>query len=552
MEQFMNLGLSKTMLKTLARKGFETATPIQSSVIPFLLNDENDLVAQAETGTGKTAAFGIPIIESLDPRDKEVGALILVPTRELALQVAGEIESLTGSRSLQVLPVYGGQAFGPQFKGLKQGADIVVGTPGRILDHLRRGSLCLEHLSYLVLDEADQMLDMGFIEDIKTILSHAPQERRTLLFSATMPAAVITIARKHMRGYKTIAMNTRPQAVQLTEQIYFEVRDQDKFEALCRVIDMEPEFFGLVFCRTRIDTAEIASRLIHRGYAADGIHGDISQIDREKIMRGFREKRITILVATDVAARGLDISNLTHVINYDMPQDTDAYIHRIGRTGRAGKKGIAISFVTSKERRFLETVKRTAGASMRRGHIPGVGEVIAAKRARIRVNIEQAVTDEKTGLYADLAAELLEKGNADKVLAACMRLAFADELDTSSYGEIRQINPVESKSRTKLFIARGRKHGITPPKLVKLIKGQTGVSEHLITDIKIFDDFSYLSVPFAEAAIIQKKFQHKRGRPIVGKANSEKGQPPHRKSGQGKDRKISGMNKTNQGRRAAG
>ncbi|HHO76724.1 MAG TPA: DEAD/DEAH box helicase [Deltaproteobacteria bacterium] len=552
MEQFMNLGLSKTMVKTLARKGFEIPTPIQNTVIPFLLSGESDLVAQAETGTGKTAAFGIPIIESLNSQGKDVKALILVPTRELAIQVAGEIGSLVGSRNLQVLPVYGGQAFGPQFKGLKQGADIVVGTPGRILDHLRRGSLCLETLSFMVLDEADQMLDMGFIEDIRTILSHAPQERRTMLFSATMPAAVITIARQYMRGYKTIAMNTKPHAVQLTEQIYFEVRDQDKFEALCRVIDMEPDFFGLVFCRTRLDTAELASRLLKRGYAADGIHGDISQFDRERIMRGFREKKITILVATDVAARGIDINNLSHVINYDMPQDADSYIHRIGRTGRAGNKGIAISFVVSKERRFLEILRRTVGASMRRGHIPGVSEVLAAKRDKIRFNIEKAVADNKAGLYADLAVEMLENGNASRLLAACMRIAFADELDTSSYGEIRQINPVENKSRTKLFMARGRKQGITPQKLVKLIHGQTGVSERLINDIKIFDDFSYLSVPAAEAVIIQKRFQNKKGRPIVSKAKSENAQTLHRKTVQGNNRKAPVRNKSDQGRRAAG
>ncbi len=552
MEQFINLGLSGTMLKTLAKKGFDTATPIQSSVIPFLLEEDHDLVAQAETGTGKTAAFGIPIIESLDSPGREVGALILVPTRELALQVAGEIESFVGSRRIKVLPVYGGQAFGPQFKGLKQGADIVVGTPGRIIDHLRRGSLCLDNLSFLVLDEADQMLDMGFIEDIRTILSHAPQERRTLLFSATMPAAVVTIAKKYMRGYRTIAMNTTPQAETLTEQIYFEVRDQDKFEALCRVIDKEKEFFGLVFCRTRVDTAEIASRLVDRGYAADGIHGDISQADREKIMRGFREKKITILVATDVAARGIDINNLSHVINYDMPYDTDAYIHRIGRTGRAGKKGTAISFVTARERRYLETLKRTAGASMRRGHIPGVSEVLAAKRARIRFNIEQAKSDEKTGIYADLAAELLKTGNVADVLAACMRLAFHDELDTSCYGEIRQINPVENRSRTKLFIARGRKHGISSKKLMKLIKGQTGVGEHLMSDIRIFEEFSYFSVPFDEAAVIQKRFQNKKGRPIVGKARSEKVPASRDKAGQGKSRRIPGADKKEMRRRAAG
>jgi ATP-dependent RNA helicase DeaD len=518
MEQFRNLGLSEVMLKTLATKGFKEPTPIQHAVIPYLLREDRDVVAQAETGTGKTAAFGIPIIERLDSRDKEVKALVLVPTRELAMQVAGEINSLKGSRNIKVLPVYGGQGYTHQLKSLKRGVDIVVGTPGRLLDHLDRGTLNLDGLSFLVLDEADQMLDMGFIEDIKAILSHVPAQRRTLLFSATMPAQVITIARRYMKGYETIAMNTKAQAPQLTEQKYLEVREQDKFEALCRIIDMEPGFYGLVFCRTRVETADLAEKLVARGYKAEGMHGDINQFEREKIMRGFREKKITILTATDVAARGIDINNLSHVINYALPQDSDAYVHRIGRTGRAGNKGIAISFVTSREHRMLDTIRRKTGGAMRRGHIPGVSEVIAVKRARIMAEIEQVMNEDDFGNYATLASELLETGEAGTVLAACLRRAFADELDTSSYGEIRQVNPVNTRAYTQLFVARGRKNGITPQKLVKLIRQHSGVNENLLRDIKIFDDYSYISVPLAEAEVIQKKFRKKRGRPIISKA----------------------------------
>ncbi|HPJ92916.1 MAG TPA: DEAD/DEAH box helicase [Deltaproteobacteria bacterium] len=518
MEQFRNLGLSESMLQTLAAKGFREPTPIQSAVIPYLLDGDRDVVAQAETGTGKTAAFGIPIIERLDTRERGVKALVLVPTRELALQVSEEIISLTGRKNIQVLPVYGGQGFVHQLRSLKKGVDIVVGTPGRLLDHLGRGTLSFEGISFLVLDEADQMLDMGFIEDINAILSHVPAGRRTLLFSATMPASVITIARRYMKGYETITMNARAECPQLTEQKYIEVREQDKFEALCRIIDMEPGFYGLVFCRTRVETADLAEKLVERGYRAEGIHGDINQFEREKIMRSFRERKITILTATDVAARGIDINNLSHVINYALPQDSDAYVHRIGRTGRAGCRGTAITFVTSREHRMLEVIRHKTGNAMRRGHIPGVSEVIAAKRARIREEIEQVMRNDDFGNYCGLAAELLETDDAGTVLAACLRRAFVDELDPATYGEIRQINPVSTLTYTQLFVARGRKHGITPQKLVKLIRQHSGVSENLLRDIRIFDDFSYISAPKAEAEEIRKKFGKKRGRPIISRA----------------------------------
>ncbi len=336
MDQFTDLGLSEAMLKTLAHKGFCEPTPIQKAIIPFLLNDERDVVAQAETGTGKTAAFGIPIIEGIQKPDGKVKALVLVPTRELALQVALEIKSLRGNKKIETVSIYGGQPFGPQRSALKR-ADIVVGTTGRILDHLEKGTLHLDGITHLVLDEADEMLDMGFIDDIKAILAHTPGTRRTMLFSATMPREVVAIAKRHMGDYETIATARKKQSRQLTDQLYIEVREPDRFEALCRIIDMDPTFYGLVFCRTRIETSELAERLIDRGYDAQAIHGEIDQREREQIMHRLRSRHINILVATDVAARGIDIQDLTHVINYDPPQDPDSYIHRIGRTGRAGK-----------------------------------------------------------------------------------------------------------------------------------------------------------------------------------------------------------------------
>lgn len=523
MENFKGLGLSEGMMEALSIKGFEEPTPVQKKIIPFLMGTDSDAVVQAATGTGKTAAFGIPIIEKIISRNGNAAALVIVPTRELALQVSKELDSIKGSKRLEILPMYGGQGMGLQLKTLKHGVDIVVGTPGRVLDHLKRGTFCLEDLSFLVLDEADQMLDMGFIEDIREIITYAPQQRRTLLFSATMPRPVIAIARKYMGNYETITVSTKTNSKQHTEQIYYEVREQDKFETLCRIIDMEPEFYGLVFCRTRVDTAELAERLISRGYAADGIHGEIDQQGREKIMRSFRDKNITILAATDVAARGIDIDHLTHVINYSIPQDTDAYIHRIGRTGRAGRNGKAVTFVMPKEGRMLDIIRKVCGPELRKGTIPNVATVIAAKRTHIKNEIEQNMSGKDFGEYAVLAAELLAKGDAETVLAACLSHAFSGKLDASSYGEIRPVKKEVTDSFTRVFVARGRKHGITPRKLAKFISQTTGLKEKFVREIEIKDEYAFVSIPSAEAARIKNQFKGKKGKPLISKAKHEQG-----------------------------
>jgi len=474
-EEFRKLGLSEAMLATIARKGFSEPTPVQKAIIPFLLTGSSDVVAQAETGTGKTAAFGIPILEQMGTPDGRVKTLVLVPTRELAVQVAGEIRSFRGSRKVEILSVYGGQPFGVQRSAIKGGADIVVGTTGRILDHLEKGTLRLDNLSCLVLDEADEMLDMGFIDDIRTILEHTPEKRRTMLFSATMPREVISIARRYMKAYETITTVPLNKSQQLTDQVYLEVREQDKFEALCRIIDMEPEFYGLVFCRTRVETAEIAECLIKRGYGALAMHGEIEQRDREHIMRRLRSRQITILVATDVAARGIDVSDLTHVINYDPPQDPDSYLHRIGRTGRAGKKGTAITLVTPGTQRSLDLIRRTTGKAMRRGTIPGAREIIASKRARIAETITRGIQKQDFAQYSVLAAELLERADPLTVLAACLHNSYGDELNPGIYKEIRTASPTkECTTHSRRFTPRGRprpanaktlhKHGKTPKK----------------------------------------------------------------------------------------
>jgi len=526
LEKFKNLGLSDTTIKTLLEKGFEEPTPIQESVIPILLQENCDLVGQAQTGTGKTAAFGLPIIEKLEPKAKRVQALVLVPTRELALQVSEELNSLKGSRPFTIVPIYGGQSMEQQFQKLKRGIDIVVGTPGRILDHIERKRLKLQDISWLVLDEADEMLNMGFIEDIKEIISHVNPVRKTLLFSATMPKEIINIAKEYMQDYKLIQVTKEQLTTNLTDQIYFQVNEADKFEALCRIIDMEAEFYGLVFCRTKIDAGRLATKLGDRGYFADALHGDISQNQREEVLDKFRKKRINVLVATDVAARGMDIKNLTHVINYALPQDPEAYVHRIGRTGRAGKEGTAITFVTPDEYKKIAHIQKFAKAEIRQEKIPRVREIVRAKKSRIKRELVELAAGEIDESYLKLAQDLLEENDPQKTLAAVLKLAFHKTLDTSNYTEIEPAKlpkneSVDQKGKTRLFIALGKEDGMSDKKLVKFIKTGTKVKEDKIKNIRIFENYSFVTVPFKEAELILKMFGSKKKpgqKPIIEKA----------------------------------
>ncbi|PKL13993.1 MAG: RNA helicase, partial [Spirochaetae bacterium HGW-Spirochaetae-6] len=318
---FEALGLSAETIKALALKGFEEPTPIQEKTIPLLLAGGRNLIGQAQTGTGKTAAFGLPLIEKIAPDERDVQALILVPTRELAIQVAEEISSFKGKRRLQILPVYGGQSIDQQLRRLKKDVHIVVGTPGRIIDHIQRGTLKLANIKYMILDEADEMLNMGFIEDVEHILEQTPKEKTMLLFSATMPDEILRMAKKYMGDYETIKIKNQQMTTELTDQIYFEVNEEDKFEALSRIIDIEDEFYGLIFCRTKVDVDNVTSKLLDRGYEAEALHGDVSQHQRERILKKFKSQQLNILVATDVAAWGIDINDLSHVINFALPQD---------------------------------------------------------------------------------------------------------------------------------------------------------------------------------------------------------------------------------------
>jgi len=557
---FADLGLSASVLEALSRKGFEEPTPIQALVIPALLAAEVDLIGQAQTGTGKTAAFALPLIEKLTPGAGGVQALVLAPTRELAVQVCEEISSLRGTKAFSVAPVYGGQAYTEQFRRLKQGVDILVGTPGRILDHLERGSLKLDRLQYLILDEADEMLDMGFSDDIETLLSQVNPDRRMLLFSATMPDRIRVIANKHMKNPQMLAVKNSALTADRTEQIYFEVNESDKFESLCRILDLEEDFYGMVFCRTKIQCDELSHRLADRGYGSEALHGDLTQGQREQVLKKFRNRRINVLCATDVAARGIDVEGLTHVINFSLPQDPEAYVHRIGRTGRAGKEGTAVTFITPEEYRKLSYIERVSKTRIRKERVPAVAEIINLKKSRLQSKISDALGQPVKPAIVDLVQELLKERDPHDVLSAVLQQYAADEFDEGSYAPIRDLfdrprrerkdfsstagfpsgpdrgrrehqgfddNGPGPRGKARLFISMGRQEGLSPKKLVDLLESQGSVPARFIDDATVMEDFSFVTVPFRDAERLIQTFrtQGQQGKPLIKLARPEDGPP---------------------------
>lgn len=503
-EEFQALGLTEVTLEAIREKGFETPSPIQKLTIPSLLRNENDIIAQAQTGTGKTAAFGLPILEQIKPGKGLPQALVLVPTRELALQVTEELISLN-RRKISVAAIYGGASMSEQLRRIKKGIDIVVGTPGRMLDHIRRETIDFTTLRWLVLDEADEMLDMGFVDDVEEIMAATNDYKRTMLFSATMPQRIAQLSKKYMHDTQILKVESTQMTADLTDQIYFEVKESNKFDALTRIIDIEPEFYGIVFARTKVGVDEIVNKLIERGYAADALHGDVSQAQREKILRKFKRKTVNILVATDVAARGIDVNNLTHVINYSLPQDTESYVHRIGRTGRAGNEGTAITFISNSEYRQFTAMKREVKTEIRKEMLPTAEDVIAMKRSRIKNDLQEIISGEElVENYHTMASEILAEYDPQMALAALLKLAFKSELEQESYPEIRSFS-VDRKGTARLFIAVGRVDGFTPPKLVEMLKRETGLNDHKIDDVRILDNFSFVTVPYADAEAVTKE-----------------------------------------------
>jgi len=431
---FHAFGLSDAVLAALARKGFTAPSSIQALALPRLLAEEGHLVAKARTGTGKTAAFGIPLVERLITPGKEPRALILTPTRELALQVSLEIRSLAGGPYPRVAAVYGGASMGGQLRDLSRGVEIVVGTPGRVMDHLERGSLDLSALEWLVLDEADEMLDMGFLEDVEAIMDKANPNRRVALFSATMPAPILRVVRQRLGDVDIIEDKATVDEKPAVDQFYLVLRREDKLEALRRIVDSSEDFHGLVFCATKVETDEVARRLVEGSYAAEALHGDLSQEARERTLRRFRNKLTTILVATDVAARGIDVERLTHVVNWDLPNDPESYVHRIGRTGRAGRRGTTIAFVLPTARgrvsMLSRAVERVLGAPIKKMDVPNVTLVMEAASRKVRSIViaasgscltgsETACADTGLGESAlDVAGSVTTSSADDGMLAA--------------------------------------------------------------------------------------------------------------------------------------
>ena len=537
LEEFKSLGLTEKTLKAIRAKGFEKPSAIQELTIPVLLANKNDIIAQAQTGTGKTAAFGLPIIEQIEPNQGHVQAIILAPTRELALQVTDELMSYRDN-SLAITTIYGGASMTEQLRRLKKGVDIVVGTPGRVLDHLKRGTLKLGQIKWLILDEADEMLNMGFIDDVEEILSKCNEERRIMLFSATMPRRISDLSKRFMNDVKHLKVENTMLTSDLTDQIYFEVREGDKFDALTRIIDIENDFYAIIFCRTKNFVDELVIKLSERGYAADGLHGDVSQSLREKILKKFKHKKINILCATDVAARGIDVNNLTHVINYSLPQDSESYVHRIGRTGRAGNQGTAITFISNAEFRQFTYMKRQVKAEIRKEEVPSVKDVIVTKKKNIIVDVKEAIEAKLYSDYSEMADEIVGSYDPKEAVAALLKMAFKSDLDENTYSEIRKFS-VDKKGTARIFIAKGKRDGFSPRSLVEMVEEQSGLFGSKMDDVKVLDEFSFITVPYEEAEKVTRALNVEcTGRPLaeIAKERGDGGRGGSRGGSRGGDR----------------
>lgn len=510
--RFDELGLSEPTLKAITELGYEEPTPIQARTIRRML-EGTDIIAQAQTGTGKTAAFALPIIEKLEANQRTPQALVLTPTRELAMQVAEAFHSYGKYHRVTILPVYGGQPIERQLRALDRGVQVVVGTPGRLLDHIRRGTLKLDQVRTVVLDEADEMLDMGFIEDIETILQETPAERQTALFSATMPGPIAQLAKRYLHDAQRITVQAEQMTVPQTRQVYYEVGGRDKFEVLARILDFESPTSAIIFCRTKSEVDSLGERLTARAFPADTLHGDLSQVQRDRVMARFRSGQAELLVATDVAARGLDVEHVSHVINYDLPLDPEIYVHRIGRTGRAGRTGTAITLVTPRERRLLRVIERSTGATIQRMRLPSIGDVMARRREAFKETLRETIAQGNLEPFVIMAEDLGEEYSPTDLAAAAFKLLlgepqnetedalaeqelerFEDERDGRPRGRRdRSFGPERGMAR--LYIDIGRNDGVRPADIVGAIANEANIPGRAIGAIELFEHFSFVEVP---------------------------------------------------------
>jgi len=493
MDGFAELQLSPALLKAVADMGFEEPTPIQKMTIPAALAGR-DIIGQAQTGTGKTASFAVPVIEKKTAGAKPY-ALILEPTRELAIQVAEEIGRLAKYKNRSVLTVYGGSSLERQVKTLRSGVNIVVGTPGRVLDHLQRKTLSLAEISIVVLDEADEMLDMGFIEDIETILGMTPASRQMMLYSATMAPAIAKIAKRHMTDPLKIAINLKDIVAPKIAQVFYEIAPRDKTEVLTRLLDVESPELTLVFCHTKREVDDVAAALRQLGYNAGALHGDFTQSHREEMMGKFKSGALAILVATDVAGRGIDVENITHVINYSIPQSPEGYIHRIGRTGRAGRSGMAVTFVTPREYRQLQLIEKTARTKLSRRDIPTAAEVRAARQKQIVRDIKAVMEKGTHQSYLNVVRELGGSCDPEDVAAAALVLAFGVPKIADLQKIVRPREAPAEKGMTRLFITLGRKDGIQTAEILRSVAGVSGIPGKRVGKIDIREQFTFVEVP---------------------------------------------------------
>jgi ATP-dependent RNA helicase DeaD len=528
---FASLGLTPKLLAALAEVGYEAPTPIQARTIPALLAGK-DVIGQAQTGTGKTAAFALPILQTIDLRRAEVQALVLTPTRELAIQVAEAIHTYgKGLGPLRVLPVYGGQGMQNQIKRLHAGVHVVVGTPGRIMDHLRRETLKLDALRICILDEGDEMLRMGFIDDVETILREMPDDRQMALFSATMPPAIRKIAERHLRDPETIAIETQTVTVAAVDQRYLNVTERQKLDALTSVLEVESPEAALVFVRTKNSAAQLAEKLQARGYAAEAMHGDMTQQAREVVIRRLRDGLVEIVIATDVAARGLDVDRITHVINHDVPFDAESYVHRIGRTGRAGRSGTAILFITPRETRLLKVIERFTGHRIAPMRMPSAADVAARRVQSFKRRLLEASAEEGLEPYLALVEELAEEAGIDmaEIAAAAARLASGGKPITVEAMPAAPAAPVVDGPMVRLFVDAGREAGIRPGDIVGAIAGESDIPGHVIGAIDIHTKFSFVDIPteYVDRVLERMKGAQIRQRTLVVKlAGGPVGGPP--------------------------
>ncbi len=516
---FKELGLSSELLRAVENLGFEEPSPIQALAIPVLLKGK-DAMGQAQTGTGKTAAFGLPILEKITA-DRQIQALILCPTRELAIQVAEELSKLAlYKKDIAILPIYGGQPIERQLRGLARGIQIVVGTPGRIIDHLQRGTLQLGDVRMVVLDEADEMLDMGFRDDIEFILEQCPESCQKIFFSATMPRPIQELGKRFLHDPEMLTISHRMLTVPAIEQVYYEVRSYQKMDALSRVLDSQGFRKALVFCATKRNVDEVTAHLQQRGYQADGLHGDLNQTQRDRVMNRFRTEGIEILIATDVAARGIDVDDVDAVINYDIPHDVESYVHRIGRTGRAGREGKAFTFITVREQYKIREIIRYTKARIRQEHLPTIKDVNNIRTARLLEEVQNTLTETPLDrwriLIEEFQTEKFPEGDissrdiAAALLKILMQRDFGNQdtptdIDESVQESLcpsaemsgqrrspRKVHTEENMSR--LQISAGHMHGITPRALVGAITGESGISGRSIGAIGIQKNFSTVEV----------------------------------------------------------